>query len=63
MRDNEYNSKTKITTTKKKLLEDCQVAPGVRIEKGNFTSERKIANEIICGHISMGQDVSPISVT
>jgi hypothetical protein len=49
MRDNKGNSE--ITTTKKTGFEGCQVAPGLRPEKGHLTPEVKIANEIICDHV------------
>jgi hypothetical protein len=46
-RDNECNRKQKI----KSRFEECQVAPGVRPEKGHLTPEVKMANEIICDHV------------
>jgi hypothetical protein len=48
-RENECNSETNKQT--KNQFEKCQVAPGVRTEKGHFAPEVKIANEIICDHI------------
>jgi hypothetical protein len=46
MRDNECNSETN-----KNRFEECQVAVGTRSEKGHFTPQVKIANEIICDHV------------
>jgi hypothetical protein len=50
MTDNECNSETTTTTTKKNRFEEGQVAPGMRPEKSHLTPEVKIANETICDH-------------
>jgi hypothetical protein len=52
MRDNECNIKTEQNNINR--FEECQVAPGMRPEKGHLVPEVKIANEIIC----MGQAVT-----
>jgi hypothetical protein len=36
---------------KKTGFEVCQVAPGVRPEKGHLTPEVKMVNEIVCDHV------------
>jgi hypothetical protein len=41
--DNEYNSETNKQTEDR--LEECQVQPGARLEKGHLTPEIKMAND------------------
>jgi hypothetical protein len=47
---------------KKTGFEECQIAPGVRPEKGHLAPEVKIANEIVCEHV-WDKLYPPISVT